>query len=695
MTNPDKIVGYCNKLSVRRGENIHFMVSTHADTFKARLVRLSRQRKQHQPIESSFAGQYPGKHQTLVPGSYVHFDKVIPKPDCPSLKTFFRPTQSQRGEDQAIMCWDTGHGLFINKNGAIEFRWAGTSVSGNKPLNDLRWYEVSASLESESKAIQMELRSLEFDQIELFQTPLAGVGSSIATDATFCIAACRQNSKISAVFDGKIESPRITTNQSEVIANWDFSRAQSTDVVLDRGKNAFHGKLVNCPQRAMTGHNWQGKIVCFTEAPEQYGAIAFHSDDLTDANWEPSITWEVPNDLAPGMYGVEMEGDGGYDCIPFVIRPATARPEAKVAFLLPTFSHLAYANERHWWPSPAIKDITGKTFDEIIGETDLWTAKQGLLSVYDVHKDRTGCCHSSWSRPMVNMRPGYIHPLMQGPHQLSADLYITDWLNHIGIDFDIITDHDLHWEGVSSLEPYNVVLTGQHPEYCSGQMLDALSSYTRESGNLMYIGGQGYYTVTSILPSNPDVIEVRRGKFGLDPWYSESGELYHAADGEPGGGWGAVRGREPHTLFGVGAAGVVFGPAAAYYRNEESKRPEFAWIFEGVEGDKIYADGDLMGGPAGFEFDRIDYRRGSPTSTVCLASAKEFDGIPLNLPEDLPSTGEVLGEVRCDIAYYEVPNGGAVFSSSSMAWSTCLMVDDGDNDIARITSNVLRHFAGN
>ncbi|MFT5131770.1 MAG: N,N-dimethylformamidase, partial [Gammaproteobacteria bacterium] len=66
-----------------------------------------------------------------------------------------------------------------------------------------------------------------------------------------------------------------------------------------------------------------------------------------------------------------------------------------------------------------------------------------------------------------------------------------------------------------------------------------------------------------------------------------------------------------------------------------------------------------------------------------------------NLPEDLPSTGEVLGEVRCDIAYYEVPNGGAVFSSSSMAWSTCLMVDDGDNDIARITSNVLRHFAGN
>ena len=77
------------------------------------------------------------------------------------------------------------------------------------------------------------------------------------------------------------------------------------------------------------------------------------------------------------------------------------------------------------------------------------------------------------------MRPGYKHPLMQGPHQLGADLYITDWLNHINIDFDIITDHDLHWEGAAALEPYNVVLTGQHPEYSSGQMLDALTSYTR------------------------------------------------------------------------------------------------------------------------------------------------------------------------------------------------------------------------
>ncbi len=692
--NPDKIVGYCSKPSVRQGGTLQFMASTPADTFAAHLVKLARTRTLHQPVKSSLNGDYPGREQSLVLGSYLRFDDFIPRPECPSLSLFFRPTGSQRGEDQALMCWDGNHGLFVNPTGLVEFRWGGVIVSSRSPVDDLRWFEVTAFLEADSNTLNLVLRSLEFDQLEHFQTAFSGAGHPVAPGSAFCIAACLTGDSVSACFDGKIERPRIIANQSEVVADWDFSRAQSSDTVFDSGKNAFHGKLVNCPQRAMTGHNWDGGNIRFTDALEQYGAIAFHSDDLTDADWEPFITWEVPNDLTPGMYGVELEGNGGYDCIPFVIRPASARPEAKVAFLLPTFSHLAYANERHWWPNPAIKDIAGKTFEEIVGETDLWTAEQGLLSVYDIHKDRTGCCHSSWSRPLVNMRPGYIHPLLQGPHQLGADLYITDWLNHINIDFDVITDHDLHREGVSALEPYNVVLTGQHPEYCSREMLDALTRYTHEGGRLMYLGGQGYYFVASILPFDPNVIEVRRGKSGIIPWYSNPGEYFHAADAGLCGPW-AARGREPHALLGVGASGVVFGPAAAYYRTEESRLPEFAWIFDGVKSDRIYADGDLMGGPAGFEFDRVDYRRGSPMSTVCLASAREFEGFSLNLPEDLPSTGEVLGEVRCDIAYYEVPNGGAVFSSGSMAWSPCLMVDDGNNDIARITRNVLHRFIGN
>lgn len=691
MTNPYKIVGYCNKPSIRQGESIQFMASTSADTFSARLVHLSRDRKTHKPVVNGINGQYPGQKQSLVLGSYIHFDNIITKPAFPRIKVFIRPTQSQRGETQAIMCWDEDHGLFINDKGLIEFRWAGATVSDEKPLHDLRWYEVHAWINTESNTIQLQLRSLEFGQTQQFQQPQSKNKSNTNTDSSFSIAACLRNNTVSAVFDGKIERPKIQTHHGEIIADWDFSQIQNTDEVLDVGKNAFHGKLVNCPQRAMTGHNWQGDSIRFTEAPEQYGAIAFHSDDLTDANWKPFVTWQVPNDLTPGLYGIELEGDNGYDCIPFVVRPAQVRPGVKVAFLLPTFSHLAYANERHWWPSPHIEDITGKPLDEILNEPDRWAADQGLLSAYDIHTDRTGCCHSSWSRPIVNMRPGYINPLMQGPHQLSADLYLTDWLNQLNIEYDVITDHDLHWEGLNSLTHYDAVLTGHHPEYCSAEMLDALTAYRDKGGNLMYLGGNGYYMVASILPSAPDVLEVRRGKIGLISWYSDPGEYYHAADNRLGGCC-ATSGREPHKLVGVGTSGVMFGLAAPYYRNKVSKSPEYSWIFEGVSSDKIDAKGDLMDGPAGFEFDRVDFRRGSPVSTVCLASAKEFEGVPIPLPEDLPSTGELLGEVRCDLAYYTVPNGGAVFSASSMSWIPCLMANGGDNDIARITLNVLQRF---
>ena len=283
------------------------MASTPADTFTAHLVKLARTRTLHQPVKSSLDGDYPGREQSLVLGSYLRFDDFIPRPECPSLSLFFRPTGSQRGEDQALMCWDGNHGLFVNPTGLVEFRWEGVIVSSRSPVDDLRWFEVTAFLEADSNTLNLALRSLEFDQLEHFQTAFFRRWSpSCAPAPLFVLAACLTGDSVSACFDGKIERPRIIANQSEV-CGLGFFPAQSSDTVFDSGKNAFHGKLVNCPQRAMTGHNWDGGNIRFTDALEQYGAIAFHSDDLTDADWEPFITWEVPNDLTPGMYGVELE----------------------------------------------------------------------------------------------------------------------------------------------------------------------------------------------------------------------------------------------------------------------------------------------------------------------------------------------------------------------------------------------------
>jgi N,N-dimethylformamidase len=48
--------------------------------------------------------------------------------------------------------------------------------------------------------------------------------------------------------------------------------------------------------------------------------------------------------------------------------------------------------------------------------------------------------------------------------------------------------------------------------------------------------------------------------------------------------------------------------------------------------------------------------------------------------------------VRADMVYFEGPNGGAVFSTGSISWCGSLSHNGYDNNVSRITENVLRNF---
>jgi hypothetical protein len=103
-------------------------------------------------------------------------------------------------------------------------------------------------------------------------------------------------------------------------------------------------------------------------------------------------------------------------------------------------------------------------------------------------------------------------------------------------------------------------------------------------------------------------------------------------------------------------------------------KPEH-WIFEGT---KLRA-GDIFGlrtqherygdGASGHETDKIS--PSSPPGTVLLAKG-------LN-----PNEG------GAEMTYYELSNGGAVFSVGSITFPTALLLDE---PCSRITSNVLRRF---
>src|SRR5690348_10960641 len=103
----------------------------------------------------------------------------------------------------------------------------------------------------------------------------------------------------------------------------------------------------------------------------------------------------------------------------------------------------------------------------------------------------------------------------------------------------------------------------------------------------------------------------------------------------------------------------------------------------------------LHHGGAGYEVDRADMALGTPPHALVVATATGFLDSYQHAIEEIISTDNERGEtsnqlVRADIVYVEGPKGGAVSSVGSIAWCGALSYNNGDNDVSRITENVLR-----
>ena len=136
------------------------------------------------------------------------------------------------------------------------------------------------------------------------------------------------------------------------------------------------------------------------------------------------------------------------------------------------------------------------------------------------------------------------------PWGLGADLSLLWWLENEGYDFEVITDHDLHKEGLSLLKSYQVVINGTHPEYYSEKMLDATEDYLSSGGRIIYSGGNGYYWVTAIKEEEPHCVEVRKLDYGSRSWQAFPGEGYLISTGESSGLW-SDRGSAPHKIVAI------------------------------------------------------------------------------------------------------------------------------------------------
>ena len=488
------------------------------------------------------------------------------------------------------------------------------------------------------------------------------------------------------------------------IAYWDttagYTDAGIGDRVLDTGPHGLHALGVNRPVRGQTGWNWNGRNDCFRLAPHEYGGIEFHNDALTDCRWTPTLALEIPADLRSGVYAIKLTaGDGpdaGEDYTPFVVRPAA--PKAAICLLIPTASYLAYANITSAFDGALQQSITAMT--PVLQDVDIEAYKNDVefgLSTYDLHNDNAGVCHTSYRRPVINMRPKYRAPGIGAVWQFPADLSIVGWLEHHNYDYEVITDEDLHRDGVAALKPYRVVINGTHCEYYSERMLDATEDYLSEGGRLLYLSGNGYYWAVGFRDEEPWIMEVRKLEAGSRAWQARAGEHYLACTGERSGLW-RHRNRAPQKLLGVGFTSEGMDASVPYRRMPDSYHGSVAWIFEGVEGELFGDTGLSGGGAAGSEVDRYDLALGTPPHALILATSEPFtDNYPLVQEEVMFMTPGLGGtqhpHVRCDMVYFPTPRDGAVFSTSSIAWGSALPCGYFENSASRVMKNVLDAFA--
>jgi N,N-dimethylformamidase len=294
------------------------------------------------------------------------------------LRVYVWPTTPSRRRQALLGAWSEpeqrGFGLFLDQ-GAPEVRMGDgqggvAKLSTATPLLERCWYLVTASFDAASGR-------LEISQAPVTQKTFHPDDSASVSDRTTVRPSCTGLPFLFAAwyegpseapgperpvsagghYNGKLDRPRLAGRAlgpaemvalggddlpdglvTSVVAAWDFSVDIPSETLVDLSPNRVDGRIVNLPARAMTGHNWTGDVMDWTEAPGQYGAIHFHDDDLVDAGWQEDFAFEVPQDLRSGIFASRLRANEAVVWVPFVVRPPRGPARGRIAVLASTAS---------------------------------------------------------------------------------------------------------------------------------------------------------------------------------------------------------------------------------------------------------------------------------------------------------------------------------------------------------------------
>ena len=728
-----RMLGYCDDWNASPGSTIRFKVSCDGvDRYRARIGRVIcadldplGPGYRIDPLDTIGSGTIPGRSQPLHPGSRIRIDEPdrLSGMQRFSVAALIWPTLPGRGPQTVMSHWDSAAGrgwrLELDEAGQLALQVGGVrTAASDTPMTYRLWYLVQASIDLVLGTAEIGQRALR----EVPGTPVVAMASgelepgsaepSAGTPFLIAASACAGNAGADRFFEGKIERPALfegavsldeagtflcskggTVDRDRIRASWDFTRQMCSDRIEDVSGRGVHGRTVNLPTRAMKGHNWDSSTMDWRSAPDQYGAIHFHADDIYDCAWETDFSWTVPDDAQSGYYAAILESEeGDSDFIPFFVRPRAGERTADLAVIACTATYLAYANT-HVKVDMAGSEVMSECVNQLSPyERYLHEHRELGHSTYDHHMDGSGVCYSSRLRPDADHAAGPLHVQLRQRHAPAgvartpgSALRHRDGRGHsrTGRRCALGISRDHH-----ALPP------GIHFDTDVGRLRCLPAGVVVDISTWAETAFTGAWRSMTTIPESWSAARTRPA---FVPGRLNRGRDTCSSPANPVGLW-RTGGRAPQSLVGVGYSSTMFARSTYYRRSEFGHAPEYAFIFDGIEPDEVIGDfGRRGGGAAGLEIDRWDPELGSPPNSVVLASSENvgIDGI-LSCEEYPIATRATDGlqhvHVRADMVYFETPNDGAVFSVGSITWITSLCHDNFDNNVARVTGNVLRRF---
>ena len=679
------IHGYCDRLSVAPGEPIEFKVSCEEPgTYRADVVRLVHGDTnpagpgfKEEVVETDANGDYDGRLQPTDAGSCIVVEDggALALDGAFTLHAFVMPTtpgkarsgdhgplrdrvaSGLRAHDRGRRLWRSGSEARRSRRGSRSIPRAGTR---SRPRTTAPARSRCTRARSSTRPTACSARSCRFQARLAAPTPSRRQPGDAGTAFTIAGLARESGSTwVDSHLNGKVDRPRVWNRAlseeeldavtaggeppaSGLVAAWDFADGIGpsgipTDHVTDRGPGGLHGTCVNFPARAMTGWNWRGIEEVFRHAPEQYGAIHFHEDDLEDCRWETDISL----DACRTAYAAAATRCGSARARPRTgCRSSCCRladkATAKALFLVPTASYLAYANEHIVHDVPVAQAILGHTSVDRASRTSTSTATP-----------------SSASRPTTPTRTAAAStpPPRSGPSSTCGRS--SAWRrarSGSSRPISISSTGSTRWASSTTSPPIASCTTRAPP--CSSATTSSSPAPTPSTtrarcstrgrrtspagGRGMYLGSNGFYWIIAWHPEKPGLIEVRKGEYGSRAWQARPGEYSMQLNGERSGLWRG-RSRAPQKVFGTGFTAEGFDHASYYVQLPDARDPACAFIMDGIGPDEKIGDFGLVGGgAAGYELDRYDLlRRHSARDTAARLLRGPLGQLPARRRGDL------------------------------------------------------------